>query len=259
MRIVSRNRRKCYMVRYPVFLFILFSSFFARADLASGSLVVGTLDYNPPFEVVSAQGTFGFDIDIMRAVCTHANLTCTFKGFVYGDLFLQIETGGIDLAIATIITSKFIQPEDFILSTPYLPSLAVFLVRKDSSINSIADLKGKVVATVADPLFETYLYTHYENISTIFSTFYTKLEPALNDLQSGKIDALLFDKLAVDYWVANNSKQFKSVGESVAIGFGYAIMMSKNNVELMAVINKALADMEKDGSYLELYRRYFGQ
>ncbi|MFA1369849.1 transporter substrate-binding domain-containing protein, partial [Legionella pneumophila] len=42
------------------------------------------------------------------------------------------------------------------------------------------------------------------------------------------------------------------------IGNGYGILALKNNAPLIMKINKALLQIEKDGTYLEIYNTYFG-
>ncbi len=72
-------------------------------------------------------------------------------------------------------------------------------------------------------------------------------------------NVFFLDKMAVNYWVANNSQQFKTIGQAMQVGFGYAIMANKSNNALMSIVNAALSAMEKDGSYVEIYRNYFGE
>ena len=247
------------MSRWLVVLTILFKLSLSTADAASNTITVGTLRYNPPFEVVSTQDMlFGFQIDIMRSVCTHAQLTCTFKPFFYSELVTQIAQGGINLAIATIIISKYTQ-QNFIFSKPYLQSSGQFFVKKNSSINTLADLKDKVIGTVDDPLFEAYLDEKYSGNNAVVYEGYTTLEPALSDLQEGNIDAFFLDKIAINYWIANNNQQFKSVGPLIPLGYGYAIAANKDNAALINIVNSALSAMEKDGSYLAIYSKYFNE
>lgn len=245
------------MSRWLVVLTILFRLSLSTADAASNAITVGTLRYNPPFEVVSSPYMlFGFEIDIMNSVCAHAQLSCTFKPFFYSELLTQITQGSINLAIATIIISKYTQ-QNFIFSKPYLQSSGQFFVKKNSSINTLADLKGKVIGTVDDPLFEAYLGEKYSENNAVIYQGYTSLEPALSDLQEGKIDVFFLDKIAINYWIANNNQQFKSVGPVIPLGFGYAIAANKDNAALINLVNSALSAMEKDGSYLAIYNKYF--
>ena len=171
------------------------------------------------------------------------------------ELFKQIENGGIDLAIASIINSDD-RKHQFLFSNPYLPSYIQFLTRKESNINSLADLHGKKIGTVDDPIFQDFLYKNYANTNTIYNKFYPTLDPGLSDLQEGNIDVFLLDKMAADYWIANNGQQFKSIGPKIQIGFGYAIMANKNNIALIKLINGALSTMENDGDLLKIYKKY---
>lgn len=58
--------------------------------------------------------------------------------------------------------------------------------------------------------------------------------------------------------MSNSATELKFVGDKMAIGDGYGILASKNNAPLIMKINKALLQIEKDGTYLEIYNTYFG-
>lgn len=53
------------------------------------------------------------------------------------------------------------------------------------------------------------------------------------------------------------SNLFKLVGKAIRSGDGYGIMANKNNADLITQINKALLQMENDGTYLRISNTYF--
>jgi ABC-type amino acid transport substrate-binding protein len=229
----------------------------APAQPTDKLITIGTIQYNPPFEVASTNNNFfGFDIDIMRQVCLNGKIQCQFKVFLFRELFNELTNGNIDLAIASVIISKE-REQLFLLSHPYLPSSAQFFTRKNATINSLNDINNKIIATVDDPVLIKFLLSNYSQKNTIQSESYQTVEAALSDLQQGKIDVFFLDKKATDYWISNNNEQFKTVGKEIPIGFGYAIIANTTNKPLIDLVNASLNTMEKNGTYSNIYNNYF--
>jgi polar amino acid transport system substrate-binding protein len=59
--------------------------------------------------------------------------------------------------------------------------------------------------------------------------------------------------------VNNNSfARFKTVSDPAFVPEHYGIAVKKGNTELLAKLNKGLADIRADGSYDRLYAKYLG-
>lgn len=83
---------------FLVLLFVVSCNGYAK------TLIIGTEDYAPPFEVQTAEGEYyGCDIDVMNAVCDEMNITCIFKAYNFHQLHQALQAGEIDLALAGII------------------------------------------------------------------------------------------------------------------------------------------------------------
>jgi polar amino acid transport system substrate-binding protein len=82
---------------------------------------------------------------------------------------------------------------------------------------------------------------------------------ALKELEAGGLDAMVADNGVVINYVANNAgAKFKTVSDTSFTPEQYGLAVKKGNAELLAKLNKGLADIKSDGTYDNLYKKYFG-
>lgn len=253
---------KRYALQFFLALAILIAPFvIAQAQPQSAQppsnkiLRVGTSYFYPPYVITTANHeVFGFDIDLIRAVCKQLNRKCSFFPMLFTELPIAIEQNNVDIIIGAITVDAH-RKKRFLFSTPYLPSYGTFLLQSKSPIKTLADIQGKTVGVHKGSLFDRLLNTRYKDKVTIkyFRTHYDLLK----GLQAGKVDAILLDQPAANYWTTNSSGQFKELDPSLKLGSGIAIMASKANEKLIDSINQALVNIKKDGEFLQLYKRYF--
>ncbi len=240
-------------MRFLTLLFIFFCSLSWQAQ----ALLIGTLAYNPPFEArADQQNDFvGFDIDIMTELCQRIQMECQFVPVNFEELFIQIIAYKIDLAIGGItITSA--RQEDFLFSLPYLLSSGQLITTANSPINTLADIQGKKIGVVRGSVAQTLLMQHFKESNSVLVPYSTLVE-AFQALSTQKTDLVIADQATVNYWVTNNNGLYKLIGKPIYLGLSYGIMANKSATALIQQINTALLAMEKDGSYLKIYSRYF--
>lgn len=235
---------------------VLIGSLLLTMSVFAKTLMIGSSPENPPFSNLDRPGGnfFGFDIDIMKAVCDRIKADCKFVPLEFDDEFVNLKDGHIDLAIAAIIITPERQAR-FLFSLPYLESNAGFMALQSSSINTPNDIESKTVGTRKGTPFKALAMALYDNHVNVIEYPYTP--DLLDALRDKKVDAVFMDLEPSKYWYANNSTLYKMVGTAIPIGDGYGIMASKSQGDLIAQINQALLSMEADGSYLDIYTRYF--
>ncbi|MBF0843201.1 transporter substrate-binding domain-containing protein, partial [Streptococcus danieliae] len=73
---------------------------------------------------------------------------------------------------------------------------------------------------------------------------------AINELVTGKVDAVAIDQAVATGYTSQNDKLAISDAElKTQETIGTAVAMQKGNKELEAVVNKVIAKVKKDGSY----------
>lgn len=227
----------------------------------SRTLIIGTTRVNPPFESVAGidsnhnkERLFGLDIDLMLEICRRIHQNCEFSLTQFDDLFTGLKGGKIDMAIAGIIITAERQKE-FLFSLPYLVSNAQFMTISSSTITGPDQLKQKKIGVrVNTPCGDLATQIYRNNITLIG---FPQTPSLLDALNQKAVDAVFMDSEVVKAWVTNNDTSYKSIGTPIPIGYGYGIMAPKNQNELISQMNEALLEMESDGTYLKIYRKYF--
>jgi ABC-type amino acid transport substrate-binding protein len=233
--------------------FIVFLCIF-NINVYSKPLIIGTEAYAPPFEVRTVKGKFfGFDIDIMSAICKQINEECTFKSYNFYRLPEALQTGEIDLAIAAII----ITPErerNFQFSLPYKINFQQLMVLKSSNYDSPSELAGKKIGVfTGSPDFE-FISDKFEGTAEIKS--YANVNELILALKEKKVDAIVLSISQGAYWISNYP-EVKHIGRPFRVGEGYGIAAKLGKTQLINRINRALENIEKNGVYLEIYRTYY--
>lgn len=195
----------------------------------------------------------GFDMDLARAIGKQMGYKVEIVNMGFDALIPALNTGNIDVAIAGMnITEERKKVVTF--SEPYYTSGLVIMVKKDNNdINNIDDLKGKCIAAQIGTTSELKAR---EIEGTVVKTFNTQDEAAL-ELKNGGVDALIGDIPVAEYYLAKGGNKFaKLVGEKMKDGqYGIAV---KKDSKLAEDINKAMAELKKNGEFAKIHQKWFG-
>ncbi|MFM2057821.1 MAG: hypothetical protein RLY71_2206 [Pseudomonadota bacterium] len=220
--------------------------------------VVGTDAAYAPFESQNDKGEIvGFDIDVVSAIAKKAGIEVKFVNTPWEGIFNAVAQGDRDLLVSAItITDERKQTLDF--SAPYFDAQQLIAVKKTSKIAKFDELKklkvGVQTGTTGDEVVTKLLGKTSTNVKRFEST-----PLALKELESGGVDAVVADNGVVIHYVANNSGAgFKTVSDASFTPEQYGIAVKKGNTELLDKINKGLADIQADGTYDAIYKKYFG-
>lgn len=120
-----------------------------------------------------------------------------------------------------------------------------------SNVNSISDLAGKQVATIDGSTASTFLASR--NLSFVN---YPGLQEMLNGFEAGEVDAVVFDAPILAYYVLNSGGKAQLAG-SVIQRENYGIALPSGSA-LAEPINQSLLRLRENGTYGEIYRKWFG-
>lgn len=220
-----------------------------------GVLTVATEPAFPPFEYQAENGELeGFDIDLMTAIGETAGLEVEFESLPFDGIIPALQAGTVDAAISGMtITEERLQTVDF--SRPYIKAgLAIAVQEDNTEIKSLEDLEDK---TIAVQLGTTGADQAAEVPGAKISTF-DSAPLALQELANGNADAVINDApVTLDAIASGNIDGLTVVGELLTTEF-YGIALPKGS-ENLAVVNDALATMIEDGTYAEIYEKWFGE
>jgi polar amino acid transport system substrate-binding protein len=233
----------------------------AAKDWTTTTVRIGTDATYPPFESQDASGAIvGFDIDIGKALCAEAKLTCEFSNQDWDGIIPALTAGKIDAILSSMsITEERMKQIDFttkVYNTP--PAIAV---PKDSDIAGVSpdDLAGKSIGVQSSTTHAAYA----EKILTGSTvTYYKTADDYKLDLASGRIDAAIDDVIVLTEWLATPDGDccrllgtIKNIPEIHGAGAGIGVR--KEDTDLKEIFNKALAAIRANGVYKEINDRYF--
>jgi ABC-type amino acid transport substrate-binding protein len=220
-------------------------------------LTIGTLTYNPPFEIAiknnKKQQFWGFEIALMDEICRRIQAQCTFKQVAFAKIPEQIDSGAIDLGMGAIIITKD-RKTQFLFSLPYKESHLQYIVLSNSKIKDLESLSGHSIGIYQNSPSRQLVLSQFHNSVSIVPNA-SSLD-MLEALKHKKVNAIITNHAQALYWLANN-KGLRLLGNQFPVGEGYGIMASFKNQELIKRINKALLSIENDGTYLSYYKQYF--
>ncbi|MCL9641765.1 cystine ABC transporter substrate-binding protein [Rahnella bonaserana] len=221
-----------------------------------GTLIVGLEGTYPPFSFQGEDGKLtGFEVDFADALAQHMGVKAKLQPTKWDGMLASLESKRIDVVINQVTISPERQKKyDF--STPYTVSGIQALVKKgaESSITKPEDLKGKKVGVGLGTNYEQWLRA---NVPGVDVRTYDDDPTKYQDLRVGRINAILVDRLAALDLV-------KKTGDTLAVaGAPFSrqesgVAIRKDNPELLAAINKAIAEMQKDGSLAKISQKWFG-
>ncbi|SFD39690.1 glutamine transport system substrate-binding protein [Lentibacillus persicus] len=228
-------------------------------DESSGELkdsyVLATDSSFVPFEFKEDGEYVGFDIDLINAIADEAGFDLEMEVTNFDGIIPGLQTGSFDLAIAGIgITEERAKKIDY--SDPYFESgLAIGVSEDNEDIQGIEDLEGKTIATRLGSTSAAYID---ENIDGAEASQFEQLDQAYLAVENGSADAILYDDPNVRYYIQTQGDSLKVVGDLYQAE-DYGIAISKGNDALVSAINDALAEIRDNGTYDEIYAKWFGE
>ncbi len=213
------------------------------------TLTMATNAEFPPFEYLEGEEIVGADVDIAKAIAEKLGRTLEITNIDFDAALTGAATGKYDVAIAGV-TATDDRRQNMGFTDDYYTASQAIIVNADSAIKVAADLTGKTVSCQEGTTGEQYLL---DNGYTVQS-FKTGAE-AITALVSGKVDAVVIDD-AVARALSAKQEGKTVVLEEALTEEAYAIVTKLGNDELIAEINKALAELKAEGKLAEIFEKY---
>ncbi len=219
-----------------------------------------------PFVFMDEAGNMvGFDIDLLNALSSTAGFEFGYINTSFGGLLQGISSDSFDAAISAItVTDERKRMVDF--TEPYFGSgqaVVSYLsagqglaVRTDNTtILGPDDLTEAVrVGVKANTTGERFVV---DQTSGNFAR-YDEAYDALDALAAGEVDAVVLDTPVITHYIFQNPNAGIKLSGGPVTEETYAIAVSKNEPELLAMLNDALAQIVSDGTYDQIFTKWFG-
>jgi ABC-type amino acid transport/signal transduction systems, periplasmic component/domain len=234
-------------------------------DLSSRSRIrfLTTVDF-PPFNFIDQSGRLaGFHVDLARAMCDVLKMRdkCQIQALPWDELEGALETSQGEALIAGVAMTEETRRR-YRFTRPYLELPARFVVRGDSTFEGRAAtaLAGRRVGVAARSAHEAMLRAWFPGVSAVPIERQDWLFEAL---RQGRVDAVFGDGVQLSFWLSSSAAEgccrlFD--GPYISrdfLGEGLAIAVAPRNEELTQAFDAAIAELNRNGRFAELYLRWF--
>ncbi|MEI0495689.1 amino acid ABC transporter substrate-binding protein [Brachyspira intermedia] len=225
----------------------------------AGKLVLGLDDTFAPMGFRDENGeVVGFDIDLAREVANRLGVALEIKPIEWSSSILSLNKGDVDV-LWNGVTINEARKQQINFSKPYLNNkLVIVKAVDDNTINSKDDLSGKVLgvqvgsndeALTADPSSKNAKEIRRYDVNV----------NAFLDLQAKRIDAVVIDEVAAQYYIAEKKAPFVVVENSPLTEELYGIGFRKSDAKLLAEVDKILDEMRADGTAAKISEKWFAK
>ena len=223
---------------------------------ARKELLVGLEGTYPPFNYVDKHGELtGFGVDLAKALAGHMGLRAKFVPTPWSGMLAGLDSGRFDVVINQVTITPDRQKK-YLFSQPYTVSGAQILVRKgdQSKYDSIASLDGRVVGVGLGSNYEAWLKQHAPKVHI---QTYSGINTALQDLEIGRVDAIINDRLESAYLLKHTDGRVVAAGQPFSKQYS-GIAMRQGHPQLQAQIDAALQALRKSGQLAAISNKWFG-
>lgn len=228
-----------------------------------GNFIIGFDQDFPPYGYVGDDGNYtGFDLDLAKAVCD-------IEGWTYSPnpISWDAKDGLLNSGQITCIWNGFTiegREDDYAFTNAYMENRQVVVVRSDSGISSLADLKGKNVITQTDSAAYNLLSSggSQEELGKTFAQLQTigDYNTAFMMLQNGSVDAIAVDYPVATYNIGSDTSKYAILDEALnSEHFGVGFAKTDEGRALAKQVEADLQKLDEQGKVKELCEKYADQ
>lgn len=221
--------------------------------ITPGEIRVASLGDSKPYTFTDESGEFtGFDVELFTDVANRIGIeNVVFTGQDFSGLLAAVANGQFDVGVAAIgITDERKQTVDF--SDGYLAGYLTVMASPDSDITDEDSLAGKRLGVVQGTLQEAYAVKNFTDTELVR---FPDNNSAISAVNSGSIDAHFLDYEAAKEYAEQYGLENAIDIPSFDAPAGFAIAKGKD--EFKEALNDALHDAMEDGTWKELYEKWF--
>ena len=208
-----------------------------------------------PFESYDQESKqyVGIDMDILAAVAEDQGFKYNMMNVGFDPALAKVQAGQADAVIAGMTINEE-RKQKFDFSDGYFEDGQVMVVAKNSDIDSLDDLKGKVVATKNGTMGAEYANENKDKYGYTTKAFEGSNEQ-YQAIINGNCVACFEDYTVIGDAIKNGVK-LKTVGEKINPSeYGFAVKKGQN-AELIKMFNEGLKNIKANGKYDQILAKY---
>ncbi|MDA8520024.1 amino acid ABC transporter substrate-binding protein [Acidovorax sp. NCPPB 4044] len=235
-----------------------------------GTIVIGSRDSSIPFSYkpTGSGDPVGFSndiclkiVDAVKAKLGLPALRVQYTLLTSTNRIPLMQNGTVDIDCATTTNSVARQQQVAFAPSHFVTNITV-AVKKDSGIQSLADLGGRTVATVAGStsiqLLRNLRRTEKVDVQELSGK---DTADAFLLLANGRADAYVLDDVQLAGLIATSPHpgDFRILKDVVLRQEPYGIMLRKNDPAFQALVDQTVVQLMQSGEMERLYARWFTQ
>ncbi len=221
-----------------------------------GTLRVATLQGNPPYSAFLPNGQpTGYDVDIARALAGALKVTPDFLIVDSPGRITALQTGKADVAVASF-TNTVERSTAIAFTRPYLIVGSIFMVRKDSPLQTVAQLNAPGVK-IGVPRGGTSGTTAAKIAPKAQVIAFDSPNDAFLALRSGQVDTQLQDSLQNALLISKQGASFRNLPgdwsyEEICIG------LPAGDFDWWRIVDTFVRQLNDSGDNAKLFEKAFG-
>lgn len=227
----------------------------------AGKLTWGASPTFKPFEFMVDGKPMGFDVDLMDALGKKVGLASTMMGMEFKGVIPALTGSRIDVGVSGLyITAERLQVADFI---PYVTVGNQIVVQKGNP-KKIADRNALCGFKVAVPVNTAFEASTKAVSAECKAKGKAEIEilslPGSNNvalaLTQGRVDAALNSTATVAAMMGETPDAYELAGDAFDADTKVGIALRKDSGPLKAMLEKAMQEIVKDGTYAALLKKW---
>lgn len=238
----------------------------AAITLEPGTLIVASALNHEPYEQATSTSQNGFTIDLLNLLGKKAGLSVEFGKAVNhkdeaqnitegtsADVAAKVVEGSADLGASTMRTDEALEGVAF--TDGYLVANLVVVTKMDTDHDEMTSLEGGgVKVAVSGDDAAAWVAENLPNAEVV--TVANDVD-ALIEVNSELAQAAVVDEPLHRRYIKVKEPHLQAL-ETTPLVREYGFAVAADNAALLAAMNEALAAVQADGSYDELYEKWFG-
>jgi polar amino acid transport system substrate-binding protein len=226
----------------------------------AGKLLVAVDATYPPMEFVDQDGktVIGFDVDLANEIAKKLGVKAEFVVMDWDGILSGLLAKRYDVIMSSMnITPERQQQANFV---EYVKMSQVFVSKKGVDVKTEKDLAGKTVVVQAETTSHEWVEkVKKESVKDIKEIRSFKgATDAFLEVKNGRGDVIVIDEPVGLYYAKQDPSTFTVTGRAMdpePVG----IAIRKEDVELQQAIDKAVKDLQADGTFKKVSEKWFGK
>ena len=206
----------------------------------------------PPYEYYDNGQLVGIDIEVAGAIAEKLGMKLETTDIAFDSIIPGVQAGKYDIGMAGVtVNEERLQQVNF--SDSYATGVQVVIVKEGGKVQSLDDMADAIIGTQSGTT--GFIYASGDFGDDHVKSF-TKTTDAVEALKNGQVDCVLLDNAPAEALVEANPDAGLSILETAYTVEDYAIAINKENTDLQAKINAALAELVADGTLQSIIDKY---